>query len=166
MVNREARYELRYISKKTGEEKCCYPRSKAKRDEQLALCRENGVTVVSCKKLYPFSTMRNQHNFELIYNICYNTMADMDMGDIPYDAEEYERLQKTREKAGQFEVMDLPVAWVPWETYCEMKEMAAAAECHRDIANARARFYDKEDDWRPGDAPWKAPGMRVSDFIR
>lgn len=24
----------------------------------------------------------------------------------------------------------------------------------------------ERDDWRPGDAPWNAPGMSVSDFIR
>ena len=34
-------------------------------------------------------------------------------------------------------------------------------------------YYDEddewdasEDDWTPGDAPWKAPGMSMSDFIR
>lgn len=25
---------------------------------------------------------------------------------------------------------------------------------------------DYADEWRPGDAPWNAPGMSVSDFIR
>lgn len=25
--------------------------------------------------------------------------------------------------------------------------------------------YDESDDWQPGDAPWNAPGMSVSDFI-
>jgi len=25
---------------------------------------------------------------------------------------------------------------------------------------------DETDDWQPGDAPWDAPGMSVSDFIR
>lgn len=24
---------------------------------------------------------------------------------------------------------------------------------------------DRDSDWRPGDAPWRAPGMSVSDFI-
>ena len=29
-----------------------------------------------------------------------------------------------------------------------------------------ANDYYPEDDWKPGDAPWNAPGMSVSDFIR
>ena len=172
MFQREDRYELRYISLKDGTEKRCYPRSKAKRDEQLAICKERGITVVSCKKLYPFSTMKNQHNFELIYNICFNQMGDMEMGDIEWNSEEYDRLAARRDKAGEFRCMELPVVWVPWETFQEMREMAAAAECHRDAACALAeaerearREADRSSDWRPGDAPWNAPGMSVSDFI-
>ena len=25
--------------------------------------------------------------------------------------------------------------------------------------------HEEEDDWRPGDAPWNAPGMSIRDFI-
>lgn len=165
-MKREERYALTYISAKTGTEKVCYPRSKAKRDEQLAICKANGIKVVSCKKLYPFSTNRNQHNFALIANICFNTMYDMQHGEIKWDDAEYDRLAKTREKAEEYFCYELPVAWVPWETYCDMKEIAAAAICHRDAACALAREEDPRDsDWRPGDAPWDAPGMSARDFI-
>lgn len=35
------------------------------------------------------------------------------------------------------------------------------------IADTPAQEWDDgPDEWRPGDAPWKAPGMSVSDFIR
>lgn len=137
-MKREERFELVYINAK-GEKKTCYPRSKEKRDENLRICKENNIEVVSCKKLYPFNTNRNQHNFMLIYNICRNTMSDMQLGDIPWDDDEYERLYARSEKAGEFFCKELPIAWVPWEEYCEMREMAAAAECHRDAACARAR---------------------------
>lgn len=50
----EERFQVRYISKKDGQEKVFCPRSKAKLDEQLAICEENGIRVLSCKKLYPF----------------------------------------------------------------------------------------------------------------
>lgn len=165
-MKHEERFDLAYIGK-DGTEKHCYPRSREKRDENLRFCEEHGVKVLSCKKLYPFSTMRNQHNFMLIYNICFNTMTDMQDGEIEFDEAEYERLEATRDKAGEFFCMELPIAWVPWETLCEMREMAAAAEWHRDAANARAREERdaRDSDWRPGDAPWNAPGMSARDFI-
>ena len=167
-MKREERYELVYIGK-DGVEKRCYPRSTAKKEENLRVCKEKGIKVISCKKLYPFNTMKNQHNFALIADICYNTMWDMEHEEKPWNRDEYERLQETRDKAEKYFTYDLPVAWVPWEEYKEMKELAVAAECHRDAACARARNYeydDRDSDWRPGDAPWNAPGMSVSDFIR
>ena len=165
-MKREERYALTYINGK-GETKVCYPRSTETKDVNLRICKEHGYKVVSCKKLYPFNTYRNQHNFELIANICYNTMWDMNNGEIPYNEAEYDRLYETRTKAEKYFCYDLPVAWVPWEEYKEMKELAAAAVCHRDAACARAREHDYRDsDWRPGDAPWDAPGMSARDFVR
>ena len=178
---REERYEMVYIAR-DGAKKRCYPRSRAKLNENLQKCKANNIKVLYYIKLYPFNTMRNQHNFELISNITYNAMYDMMHGETKWDYDEYERLRETHDKAVKFECMDLPIAWVPWETYCEMKEMAAGAECHRDAACARARekhgnYYSGYDDDMPGDddydrddyspsCPWKAPGMRVSDFVR
>lgn len=163
-MKREERFEMVYING-NGEEKRCYPRSVEKKEANIKFAKEHGLKVISCKKLYPFSMERNQHNFELIANICYNTMWDMEHEEKPWNSDEYERLQETREKAEKYFTYDLPIAWVPWEEYKEMKELAVAAECHRDEANARARAY-RDSDWRPGDAPWEAPGMSVSDFIR
>lgn len=163
-MKREERFEMVYING-NGEEKRCYPRSVEKKEANIKFAKEHGLKVVSCKKLYPFSMERNQHNFELISNICSNTMYDMDMGVIPMDEAEFDRLAALREKADKYFCYDLPIAWVPWDELKEMKELAAAAICHRDAANAMARSY-RDSDWRPGDAPWDAPGMSVSDFIR
>lgn len=177
-MKREERYEFTYINS-MGKEKTEQTNSKARLNNCLQTCKDLGYKVIGTRKLYPFSTIRNQHNFELIANICFNTMYDMEHGDIEWDDKEYERLAETRNKAEQFFVMPLPVAWVPYETYREMKEISVAAICHRDAANARARQAreeaderdseeadERDSDWRPGDAPWNAPGMSTSDFIR
>lgn len=137
---KEDRFEIRYISLKTGTEKSCYPRSVEKKDEQIAYCKEHGIRIISCKKLYPFSTMKNQHNFELIKNICFNRMHDMISGEIPMDDSEYERLSEMAEQAGEFFCLPLPVAWLPWEEYREANELAQMAIIHRQnacIANGR-----------------------------
>ena len=137
---KEERYELRYISKKDGKEKSCYPRSTEKKDEQLQLCKERGVKVVYCKKLYPFSTEKNQHNFELVHNVCRNTMHDMDMGDIEYNEAEYDRLAELASKAEELFCLELPVAWLPYEQLKEAKEISQMAILHRQeacIANGR-----------------------------
>lgn len=138
--NKEQRWALRYISKKDGTEKVCYPRSEEKKNEQLATCKRNGITVLSCKKLYPFSTVKNQHNFELIRNICFNTMHDMEHGETQWNGDEYDRLDAMKEKADYFFGLPLPVAWLPWDEYCEAKELANTAIIHRQeacIANGR-----------------------------
>ena len=124
---KEERYELRYISKKDGKEKSCYPKSKEKRDEQMAIAKEQGITVIYCKKLYPFSTNKNQHNFELVKNKCFNLMYDMTEGDTPYDEAEYDRLDALAKKAMGYSCYPLPVAWVPWEEHEEMKEISMLA---------------------------------------
>lgn len=107
---------------------------KEKRDERKAQLKEKGYKIVSCRKLYPFSSEKNQHNFELIRNVCMNRIYDMDSGDIPYDGEELERLYQIKEKADKYWCLPLPVAWLPWEEYQEAKELCAGAVEHR--ANA------------------------------
>ena len=133
-MKKETRYELRYISKKDGTEKSCYPRSEAKKNEQLALCREHGVRVIFCKKLYPFNTEKNQHNFMLIANICSNRMHDMNMGEIEYNAAEYDRLEALKEKADRLFCAELPIAWLPWEEWTAAKELSTMAITHRQEA--------------------------------
>ena len=124
---KEERYELRYISKKDGTVKNCYPRSSAKKDEQLQICKENGVKVIHCRKLYPFNTEANQHNFMLISNKCRNIMSDMESGEIPWDEAEYDRLSATKEKADELFELPLPLAWIPWETWKDAKEISTQA---------------------------------------
>lgn len=130
---KETRYELRYVSK-SGQEKVCYPRSEEKKNSNLALCKENGIRVISCKKLYPFSMEKNQHNFELIRNICLNAMFDMDSGEVPYDKAEYDRLSALSEQAERLWCLPLPIAWIPYETLREAKELAHMAILHRQNA--------------------------------
>ena len=137
MYKKEERYELKYAVPTAGGnwcEKVIYNSSKEKVNQNKAKCKELGYKVISCKKLYPFNTMKNQHNFELIYNICFNRMDDMEIGEIPFDQKEHDRLEEMRERAGEFRSLPLPVAWLPWEDWQAAKEMADNAIVHRQNA--------------------------------
>ena len=132
---KEDRYELTYISKKTGEVKKCFPRSKEKKEEQLTVCKEQGIKVVSCKKLYPFNMMKNQHNFELISNICFCRMHDMEIGEIQFDGTEYDKMYDMKEKADRFFCwLQGPIAWLTWEDWKDAKELSEMAIIHRQNA--------------------------------
>lgn len=137
MYQKEVRYELRYVSSKTGTEKVCYPRSEEKKNEQLAVCKQNGIKVLSCKKLYPFSTEKNQHNFDLIHTVCMNAMHDMESGETPWDEAEYDKLYALKEKAEKYFCLELPIAWLPYEELVEAREIATAAILHRQEACIR-----------------------------
>jgi len=166
-MNREERYEFTYINSE-GKEKTEQARDKVRLNRCLDLCRDMGLKVVRTRKLYPFSTMKHQHDFDHINNICRNTMYDMEIEEIPWDSKEYARLEETAKKAEEFFCLPLPVVWVPWEKYKEMKELVVASINHRDRANALAREKrrQREQEWRPGDARWNAPGMSAKDFVR
>ena len=43
-------------------------------------------------KMYPFSTEKHAHDIEFYSNRLYNTMVDMETGEIPYDEEQYNRI--------------------------------------------------------------------------
>ncbi len=43
-------------------------------------------------KTYPFSTAKHAHDIEFYRNRLFNTMADMESGEIPMDAERYDRI--------------------------------------------------------------------------
>lgn len=139
---KEERWEQRYAVPTAGgnwSEKVVYPKSKEQKDNNAKKIRELGYKAISCKKLYPFSTEKNQHNFELISNICYNRIHDICvMG----EAEEYEgeadKLEAMKEKADKYFCYPLPVAWVTWEEHCEMKELANMAILHRQEACIKA----------------------------
>jgi hypothetical protein len=115
-------------------DKYCYPRSKEKVTANREACRAKGYKVISVKKLYPFNTYANQHNFELIHNIAMNELYDIDRGDKKASDEEIERLEYLRDKSEQFFCLPLPVAWLPWETWSEAKEFAQNAIIHRQNA--------------------------------
>lgn len=138
-MRREQRYKMVYRMA-DGTEKTCYPKTEEKKNENIELCKKNNITVISCKKLYPFSTMKNQHNFDLISNICYNTMHDMATGVIEMNDAEYDRLEEMKRKAEKYFSLALPVAWLPYEEWREAKELAQMAILHRQdacIANGR-----------------------------
>ena len=137
-MNRDERFEFTYINS-MGKKKTEQARSKERLNNCLQTCKDLGYEVVGWRKLYPFSTMKHQHNFFLIYNICFNAMNDMEAGDTPWDSDGYNKLVARRDKAGEYMSMPLPIVWVPYDVYRDMKEMATAAICHRDAACARAR---------------------------
>lgn len=139
-MKREQVWEMRYIVTKDGEqvERVCHPRSEEQRDSNMRKAKELGYKVVSCKKLYPFSTQKNQHNFALVGNICSNRMYDIAMGEQEQYEREYEKLEGMKEKADKFFCYPLPVAWVTWEDLCEMKELSSMAILHRQESCIRA----------------------------
>ena len=120
--------------KPDGEETYRHVTGKDKRDEVKQMLKDKGNTIISCKKLYPFSTNKNQHNFELIRNVCMNRIYDIDAGEPMTDEHELERLYAIKEKADKYWGLELPVAWLPWEELQEAKELCVGAIEHR--ANA------------------------------
>lgn len=96
------------------------------------ICRDAGFEIVSITKLYPFSTMKNQHNFDLIHSICFNHMCDMESGEIEWDDKTYEALEEMRQDAEEFFTLPLPVAWLPYDKWSRATELARIAVMHRD----------------------------------
>ena len=131
---KEQKWEFKYAKPTTdgGEVvKTCYPKSEEKRDENKETCKALGYRIISIKKLYPFNTYANQHNFELIRNICFNDMDDMRIDEKEYDEAEYDRLEHLKDRADYYFCLPLPVAWLPWEEWSEAKELATMAILHR-----------------------------------
>lgn len=142
---KEQRFEIRYevpTAEGNWSERVIRPRSEEAKDRDLQQIKQYGYRLVSCKKLYPFSMEKNQHNFMLVANICRNTMSDMQTGEIQFDKAEYIRLDDLKDKADKYFCYPLPVAWVPWEDLKEMKELSAMAVSHRMNACERAGRYD------------------------
>ena len=129
-MKREQKWEFKYETISSDGSKLVKSlvvKSKEKIDDLKSQCKKAGYRVVSVKKLYPFSTEKNQHNFMLVDNICKNTMYDMVNGVIPYDNDEYIRLEELHQKAQKYFCYDLPVAWVTWDEHQEMKELSIMA---------------------------------------
>lgn len=123
-----------------GEWKEKYARctSKDSLHKNLEAIKQRGFKLDKYRKLYPFNMEKNQHNFDLIHTMCMNELYDIWNGDKTVSDEEYNRLEEAKEKSEKFFCAELPIAWVPWDEYEQMREMATAAEIHRDAANARA----------------------------
>lgn len=140
MYKKEQRWEFRYAITKDGvrTERVCYPQSQEKIEANRATCKRCGYEVLSVKKLYPFNTYANQHNFELIHNICRNRMSDMEIGDVKFDEAEYDRLDELRQKAERLFVLPLPLAWLTWEDWKDAKELSESAILHRQNACVEA----------------------------
>lgn len=140
-MKREEKWEFKYEVPDKGI-RVCYPQSKEQIEKNKKDCEKVGLRIISIKKLYPFSTMKNQHNFDLICSLTGNRMDDMICGTIEYDADEYEKLEEMRKKAEEFFCLPLPIAWLPWEQYKEAKELAEMAIIHRQNACIKAGRYD------------------------
>ena len=121
--------------RKNGEwvKRVCYPRTEEKLDESMEILKTNeNYRLISCKKMYPFDMWNNQHNFELIRNICYNRMRDMEDTETPFDKAEYERLEELKEKADRlFGMMTGPITWMVWEDLKDAQELSMMAVNHR-----------------------------------
>ena len=140
-MKKEQKWEFKY-KKPDGTVKVCYPKSKEQVELNKGVCQQRGFEVVSVTKLYPFGTMKHQHNFDLIHSISFNEMHDMDSGEIPYDQERYEWLQKRKEDAERFFCLPMPIAWISWKDWQRANELAQDAICHRQDACVANGRYD------------------------
>lgn len=136
----EQRFRIDY--EVNGKIKSVYPQSIESKEKNLAICKERGYKVVKTTKLYPFSTNKNQHNFMLVINKCHNKMYDMDLGHIPYNKKEYDRLYELAQKAEELYCLALPVAWVDGKTYREAKRISEMAINFRMDTCIRNNRYD------------------------
>lgn len=83
------------------------------------------------RKLYPFSTWKNQHNFQLVHDVAFNRMRDMESGELEMDKKEYKRLSYLVDRCNELFMLDLPVAWLTGEELHEAREIALLGISHR-----------------------------------
>lgn len=126
IYKKEQRWEMRYRLE-DGTEKHCYPRSEEQRQKNLDYCKEHGIEVISCRKLYPFSIEKNAHNILLIHNKAYIKMRDMENDEVEWDENEYNRLEYIFDRTGHLLSYHEQLAWMPWEDYKDAKEYSALA---------------------------------------
>lgn len=135
----EQRYKIEYEVNGAKKTRTVYTEEDKK--EFLNKCKAMGYKATATK-LYPFSTNKNQHNFMLVINRCNNIMYDMDMGYIPYNKREYDRLYELVEKAEKLFCLELPVAWVDGKTYREAKTISQTAIEYRVNTCIERNRYD------------------------
>lgn len=136
---REDRWGITYTL--NGTKKYCVARGKEQKDKNLETIRSNSkYGLISCEKLYPFSMDKNQHNFDLIANVTFNRMYDMQEGKIEWNDKEYEELEELHDEAVKFFGYGAGIAWMPYKELVRAKEIAAGAILHREkccIENGR-----------------------------
>lgn len=96
-------------------------------DNKAVALERLGDRVISITKLYPFSTEKNQHNFELIKNKAFNLMCDIQSGEADGTYEDIERLESLIDECSQYMCLSLPVAWVDGKTLARCKEISRRA---------------------------------------
>ena len=121
----EQRYKIEYTY--NGINKTVIAKTTEEKERIHNICKKDGYNLNKTTKLYPFSTNKNQHNFMLVMNRCNNKMYDMDMGYIPYNKKEYDRLYELAQKAEKYYCLELPIAWVDGRTYGEANRIAHTA---------------------------------------
>lgn len=134
---REDRWEFRYSiphDDGTCEDKTCYPKSKEQIEKNKDFCQSHGYEVISINKLYPFSTMKNQHNFDLIHTLVMIDLYEIWEGQKQVSDEEYQRLEHLRDLSERFFSLPLPVAWLTWDDWKKAHELAQQAIIHRQNA--------------------------------
>lgn len=133
-MERECRFVIEYISPITGEITKCYPMSVDSKNKCLETNKRKGIETISVKRLYPFSTVKNQHNFDLIISMCYNMMCEMERGEREWDDDVYEALSEMRQDAQECFQLPLPVAWLPYEQLHKAKDLVMIATSRREAA--------------------------------
>lgn len=116
----------------SGNKKVCYCNSKEQKQATIDYCKVKNIKIVSCEKLYPFNSLNNQHNFDLIATLCVNTINDMITGNKQFNEQEYNKLVETRKEAEDFLLLELPTAWLPYDKWKRAKELSLMAILHRD----------------------------------
>lgn len=85
------------------------------------------------EKKYPFSVEKHAHDIELYHNRLYNTLYEMEVGEIPMNREEYDRLSDLYygELQGLYDMMfqshDGRVVYLTGKQICLAKEIVAWA---------------------------------------
>lgn len=133
-----------------GEKMTYYPKDTATKDRNLEIAKKKGYEIVEkATKLYPFNIEKNQHNFELIRNICFNRMTDMEDGEIEWDGEAYQKLADLKDEAN--ECWDIAfmrsrenpnIAWIDGQLYHKAKKLVELAVNHREAKCIEAGRID------------------------
>ena len=118
----ENRYELRYISNKDGKEKRFVCLGDKKKDESVKKCKDNGVKVVSVKKLYPVSE-RIEFGLESMYEHA-RYMMECEYADGNITDEEYDFWESIAEECGNL----MHSGWLPGKEYGRAKELTIERE--------------------------------------